>query len=57
MVTVNRDTDSQSCNSCVDRDKHTHKVTIGPVNFATILHLCAECLDDLYNESAEALNY
>jgi hypothetical protein len=57
MVTVEREaTDENMCNSCLDREAPTYKLAVGNKIHATTLHLCADCLETLFNDCAEALN-
>lgn len=46
------------CISCGSGDIETHDIRIGAEdNNKTVICLCQECLDNLYNEIAETLNY
>jgi RNase P subunit RPR2 len=58
MIDVKRESKNWICISCGDRDSKTHDIRIGAEdNNKTVITLCPKCLDDLYNEIAETLNY
>lgn len=55
MVIVERESNNE--NSCNDRESETYKIRIGSLKGALVISLCPNCLNDLYCESAKALNY
>jgi RNase P subunit RPR2 len=58
MIEVKREPKRFFCISCNDRESESHDIRIGAEdNNKTVITLCPKCLDDLYNEIAETLNY
>ena len=54
MVVIEKNSSTERiCNSCVDKDRVTHEISIGDGNVNTTINLCKRCLHSLYQQAGE----